>query len=259
MKCPACGCQLTRIRLSGVTLWACKGGCGGLWFERFALRRLHQALAGQPLPPIAEPPGRYAESSQQRYCPHCQGILMMRHYFSPKKEVELDECPGCAGIWLDAGKYEKLVPELDEQDPPQKQDNVIDISDFFKKTDGVSLWRYAHGEKTRRQSRQVGPIVVGIFCFLMAGTVFLGGTVLSGQPGGRYMTPPGTLAGTLLLLVLGLILVVWGFARRKQRKRAWEKRQSEMQAFFSQYLASLNDEKKRQEMEDLARFYSQEE
>lgn len=29
---------------------------------------------------------------------------MMKHFFSVKKEVELNECESCAGIWLDTGE-----------------------------------------------------------------------------------------------------------------------------------------------------------
>jgi Zn-finger nucleic acid-binding protein len=32
----------------------------------------------------------------------------MRHFFSVKKEVQVDECPGCGGIWLDAGELGKI-------------------------------------------------------------------------------------------------------------------------------------------------------
>ena len=34
--------------------------------------------------------------------------------FSAKRRVEVDECPGCGGCWLDAGELEKIREELDE-------------------------------------------------------------------------------------------------------------------------------------------------
>jgi len=34
--------------------------------------------------------------------------VMMRHFFSVKKQVEVDECPNCAGVWLDAGELGKI-------------------------------------------------------------------------------------------------------------------------------------------------------
>ena len=33
---------------------------------------------------------------------------MQRHYFTAKHEVEVDECPGCGGFWLDHGELEKI-------------------------------------------------------------------------------------------------------------------------------------------------------
>ena len=33
---------------------------------------------------------------------------MMRRFFGTKRKVEIDECPGCAGIWLDAGELAAL-------------------------------------------------------------------------------------------------------------------------------------------------------
>jgi Zn-finger nucleic acid-binding protein len=34
--------------------------------------------------------------------------VMMRHFFSIKKDVEVDECPGCGGFWLDAGELGRI-------------------------------------------------------------------------------------------------------------------------------------------------------
>ena len=33
---------------------------------------------------------------------------MMRRYFSPKRQIEIDECPKCGGIWLDAEELEGI-------------------------------------------------------------------------------------------------------------------------------------------------------
>jgi hypothetical protein len=41
-------------------------------------------------------------------CSQCPSIVMMRRYFSPLKAVEIDECPSCAGIWLDSGELSKI-------------------------------------------------------------------------------------------------------------------------------------------------------
>jgi len=40
---------------------------------------------------------------------------MMRHFFSVKKQVEVDECPGCGGFWLDAGELRKIRSLFDTE------------------------------------------------------------------------------------------------------------------------------------------------
>ena len=37
----------------------------------------------------------------------------MRRFTSVRREVAIDECAGCAGIWLDAGELEAIRAEAD--------------------------------------------------------------------------------------------------------------------------------------------------
>ena len=39
-------------------------------------------------------------------CPVCKDVTLL---MSEKKEVEIDYCPECRGIWLDRGELEKLI------------------------------------------------------------------------------------------------------------------------------------------------------
>ena len=110
MKCPACDHQLTEIRVGAVAVDICQGGCGGIWFDAFELKKVdeqHEA-AGEPLVQIKRGPVRQADSSQKRACPRCDGVKLKRHLFNPKSTVEVDHCPNCAGYWLDAGELEKI-------------------------------------------------------------------------------------------------------------------------------------------------------
>jgi Zn-finger nucleic acid-binding protein len=51
------------------------------------------------------------DPSRKRSCPRCDGVKLQRHYFSPRRLVEVDECPNCAGYWLDAGELAKIRAE----------------------------------------------------------------------------------------------------------------------------------------------------
>ena len=38
-------------------------------------------------------------------CPNCNATLLI----ADKKDVEIDYCPECRGIWLDRGELEKII------------------------------------------------------------------------------------------------------------------------------------------------------
>jgi len=112
MNCPACGDTLHELSLAGLALDACSGGCGGIWFDRGELQKVDEegetegeAIERIPAVDLTEVlKGRYA-------CPRCEGTAMMRHFTSVLHEVEVDECPGCGGYWLDAGELARIRDE----------------------------------------------------------------------------------------------------------------------------------------------------
>jgi uncharacterized protein len=117
MLCPACGHQLSAIQAGQITIDACLNGCGGMWFDHFELGKFDEPheTEGELLASIKT--DTQAEINKgRRDCPKCEGIVMMRHYFSARREVEVDECPSCGGYWLDAGELEQIRAEMkDEQ------------------------------------------------------------------------------------------------------------------------------------------------
>lgn len=110
MECPACKRSLQEMTAGDVTVDVCKGGCGGIWFDNQELKKFDEPHegAGEAILDIERDEGLHVDHSQRRNCPHCHDVVMMRHFFSIKREVELDECPGCGGMWLDAGELAKI-------------------------------------------------------------------------------------------------------------------------------------------------------
>jgi Zn-finger nucleic acid-binding protein len=110
MNCPACGNQLQQITVADVSVDVCKGGCGGIWFDNFELKKFDEPheSAGEELLDIERNESIVVDHSEKIKCPKCDNMVMMRHFFSIKKEVEVDECPNCGGFWLDAGELGKL-------------------------------------------------------------------------------------------------------------------------------------------------------
>ena len=106
MKCPACSNQLQQMTVSDVTVDVCKGGCGGIWFDHFELKKFDEPheSAGDALLQTERDAELTVDHTKRLKCPKCDDIVMMRHFFSVKKKVKVDECPACGGFWLDSGE-----------------------------------------------------------------------------------------------------------------------------------------------------------
>jgi Zn-finger nucleic acid-binding protein len=117
MKCPACGHLLTPLAVSGLTVDACQNGCAGIWFDRAELRSFDEPFeaAGKALVDRVGQPRVTVDLTERRRCPKCPDSVLMRHFFSAKKTVSVDECPTCAGIWLDAGELEQIRSEYESE------------------------------------------------------------------------------------------------------------------------------------------------
>ena len=110
MDCPACGNALQEVTVSDVVVDVCQGGCSGIWFDNFELKKFDEPheSAGETLLDIERDPSITVDHTQRLKCPKCEDVVMMRHFFSVKKAVEVDECPACGGFWLDAGELAKI-------------------------------------------------------------------------------------------------------------------------------------------------------
>jgi Zn-finger nucleic acid-binding protein len=113
MKCPACFNELSQVQVGSLTVDVCQGGCGGIWFDAFELQRVdeEEETAGEQLLQIDRDPQVKVDSTRKRECPKCPGVKLQRHYFSAQRRVEVDECPNCAGYWLDAGELAQIRAE----------------------------------------------------------------------------------------------------------------------------------------------------
>lgn len=118
MKCPACGQAMTETTVNDIAVDICAGGCGGLWFDWLELKKVdeqHEAL-GQELLEVERDASVAVDHDSKRDCPRCDGIVMMRHFTSVKRDVEVDECAGCGGVFLDYGELQGLRSEYATDD-----------------------------------------------------------------------------------------------------------------------------------------------
>jgi Zn-finger nucleic acid-binding protein len=94
-----------------MTLDLCYGGCGGIWFDPGELQRI-DAKAAASLHTIWQAPPGNEKISSTRLCPRCPERVLERKWFSEAKQVELDQCPACGGVWLDAGEFSRIQSEV---------------------------------------------------------------------------------------------------------------------------------------------------
>lgn len=110
MKCPRTGSPLKTIKVGGVSVQVSEQ-CGGAFFDNLALSNFEcsSSRRGNALTEhLKKFSVKLANENERIKCPKCTDIVMMRRYYSPLKVIEIDECPGCAGIWLDTGELEKI-------------------------------------------------------------------------------------------------------------------------------------------------------
>ena len=84
----------------------------------------------------------------------------MRHFFSDKKKVEVDECPGCGGFWLDAGELANIrsLFETEEQRHKAAQEYFAEVfGDEFAKMNAESEEKLQKVQKIANMFRFICP------------------------------------------------------------------------------------------------------
>ncbi len=133
MNCPVCNNTLTQVTIGNIELDVCKDGCGGIWFDRFELQKMdepHEFTTEQLLDVLGEDSQNKPDidTSKRLHCPKCQDVIMMRHFHSVKREVEIDQCPKCNGYWLDSGELFTIRQQFTtEEEKTQAAKNYFSI------------------------------------------------------------------------------------------------------------------------------------
>ncbi len=155
MKCPACEHDLTEMTIQELEIDICKGGCGGIWFDNWEIQRVdepHEGL-GEDLLDIETDPEIVVDHTKKRLCPKCDGMPLMRHFFSVKQNVEVDECPSCGGFWLDPGELADIRSLFrNEEELKEAAENKFDEM-FNKEFGSMMVQREQRLEKAKSVAR----------------------------------------------------------------------------------------------------------
>ena len=106
MNCPSCKNALGVFIISEVKVYVCEKGCGGLWFNRVAIKIIPRCpdTAGRALLIIGQADGVRSFRDVEHICPQCESTLLYRHFFSKEHDLEVDQCSKCGGLWIDFGR-----------------------------------------------------------------------------------------------------------------------------------------------------------
>ena len=117
MECPACGRQLREMTVGDIAVDVCEKGCGGIWFDNYELKKVDEKheSAGETLLEMARDPSVKVDHTQKRSCHKCVDQPMIQHFLSIKREVEVDECPACGGLWLDYGELGAMRDQYENE------------------------------------------------------------------------------------------------------------------------------------------------
>ena len=110
LACPRCAAPLSRVLIGGVGVDVCEA-CGGLWLDRLELARFEEpdsVLGDALLAHLSQFPVAIVDRSARLRCPRHREVVMMRRAFSRAYPVEIDECPECGGVWLDADELAQI-------------------------------------------------------------------------------------------------------------------------------------------------------
>lgn len=128
MNCPVCQEKLTREIINTIEIDLCKRGCGGLWFDRFEIKKFDEPHEINISTQIKKTKDHF-KKSHERSCPKCEGVVLMTRFSSIKQKVEINECANCAGIWLDGGELSQIRNEFQTE-----QDRILAAEKFAEET-----------------------------------------------------------------------------------------------------------------------------
>lgn len=136
LTCPACENGLSEITVADIKVDVCKGGCGGIWFDNFELEKFDEQHehAGAELLEVEKDPDINIDYEAKRNCPHCSDIKMMRHFFTVKRKVAIDECASCGGVWLDSGELRDIRDAFENEEARHKA-----FDEYFEDVFGETL------------------------------------------------------------------------------------------------------------------------
>jgi len=139
LKCPACQKDMKKVFVpkEGVNIDICLDGCGGMWFDNREIKYFDEQheKVDEIIAAIEGKEFAKVDQTNVRSCPCC-GSRMVKNFSSVKKTIEVDECYGCGGKFLDNSELQAMRAEY-----VTESDRSADMVSFMYSTVGADLKR----------------------------------------------------------------------------------------------------------------------
>ncbi len=155
MQCPRCQSSLEKMQNKNVEIDVCYKGCGGIWFDQYEFKKMDEKHEADEefLKQLAQSSNNPTDLTVKVHCLHCEAQPMMRRFFSVKSNVELDECPGCASIWLDAGELTHIYSTFATEEERSAAANELFQEMFGKELSKLKEESQKNLESSRKIAR----------------------------------------------------------------------------------------------------------
>lgn len=126
LKCPACGEEMEKVFIpsEGINLDICTKGCGGIFFDNREFKDFDEKDEdiSKILEKIEGKDFKKVDTSADRFCPNC-GAKMVKNHSSVHNTIEVDDCYGCGGKFLDRDELVKIRAEYDTEE--ERSEDVL--------------------------------------------------------------------------------------------------------------------------------------
>ena len=143
MKCPDCGIELKRVYAKSeygtvIELNQCPS-CGGIWFDKWELYPLSKEDAKRIDELSLEKLRRRTPVKQNvKLCPRCKQKLEVFKDPNLPKDLEIERCLKCGGLWLNKGETIRYKRYQEEKAKTNKRRaKTVEDKEFEKKIKGL--------------------------------------------------------------------------------------------------------------------------
>jgi len=137
LRCPACYKVMKKVfsPTEGVNIDICLDGCGGIWFDSREINYFNEQCENidEIIEAIDGKEFVQVDQTNSRSCPVC-GAKMAKTFSSVKKDIQLDECLGCGGKFLDNGELQAI-----REEHVSDLDRRVAMASFMRSTAEVQL------------------------------------------------------------------------------------------------------------------------